>query len=233
MWDLRNSGHLMFTLKMKMGIMGWMSEDPRSSGEDHKNHSGMGKLGPSRNGRGASPRNQSSDFTRTLASEPLHSSRQPRGALGLSMYHRGTDSYTVFNFNLRTHTLFSYWKTLGRIEITWICKSTFSTIHSMKSKCRLSISDKNLESRLRCARRVKCTRHLEDLVPNCESYYNFYLVTCWSIKVLIYWAKSSILLKLTSFVSFYIYLLLKYTLVSDVQHSHCTSRYLMLFSPPV
>lgn len=51
------------------------------------------------------------------------------------------------------------------IEITWICKSTFSTTNFMKSKHRLSISDENVAPKLRCAIRVNYTSYLEDLAP--------------------------------------------------------------------
>lgn len=54
------------------------------------------------------------------------------------------------NLILEIDVYFSYWKTFKSVK-NKVCRSTFSTINFMKSKCRSSVSNKNLVFQLRCA----------------------------------------------------------------------------------
>ena len=48
-------------------------------------------------------------------------------------------------------------KSVKIFATTWVCKSTLSKVHSIKSKYKSSISSENLASELKCAIRTKHT----------------------------------------------------------------------------
>ena len=66
------------------------------------------------------------------------------------------------NFNLKTDTQFSYWKTLVHLEILDYVNLIFSTGNFMKSKYQSKVSNENLVSEQRCAVGIKYTPDFKD-----------------------------------------------------------------------